>query len=420
MNVKSLIIFSFFALSLVIPLIGALIPSEEAIQAASVYLRQSEEASIVNRPFLVDGRQYFVVYFHPQTNAEAKNLIVVVDAETGLLVESQDVLTKVYSFDLKQAFIQGFVTEKELSLQEVNSALQSGKTARDQAETSLEDVETSLSRVDENILTVQNSFSQFTLSVERLGDEIDSGLDTQEMFESDYSNTALEAFVIRYNSTFKALVAMVKTGEDYQKAVINTSNGLTQKGVEQSLFRPGLQTAFNVGLDQFASITSLENAFDEFQGVKSPQAQRSVNDSVQSYLYRKQKIDSDNAVESVKASVQDILNRKAEVLDCTTVTELEKTWQATLAAQQGNKFVQVVGNVTLVQSELNKVKKALDKCNTQNNPAPQNTNSDNTNIFIGVILLMIVGYFVWKFTQKKPPEGGSEQSATPKGNLFGS
>ncbi len=421
MNVKSLIIFSFFALSLVIPLIGAIIPSEEAIQAASGYLRQNEEASIVNRPFLVDGRQYFVVYFHPQTNAEAKNLIVVIDAETGLLVESQAVLAKVYAFDSKQAFIQNFVSEKKLSFQEVKSDLESGKTSRDQAETSLDQVETSLSRVNEDITNIQNAFSQFTLVVERLSEEIDSGLDSQDLFEKDYSNTALEALVIRYNSTLKALVTTTKAGEDYQKAVINKSNELTQKGVEQNSFKPGLQTAFSVGLDKFASRTSLENALGEFQSVNSAQTQRSINDSIQSYLYRKQKVDSDNSVESVKQSVQDIINRKAEVVDCTSITELEKTWQATLASQQANKFSQVIANVTLVGSELNKVKKALDKCNAQNSPTtPQGTNSDNTNIFIGVVLLIIVGYFVWKFTAKKP-EGndGTTQTATGKGNLFG-
>ncbi len=421
MNVKTLTIFSFFAVFLVLPLVTAIIPSEGAIDAASTYLRQGEEASIVNRPYLVDGRQYFVVYFHPQTNVEVKNLVVVIDAETGLLVEDQNVLRKVYSFDEKQTFIQDFVTEKTLSLQEMNANLESGKQSRESAETSLDDVDRNLARAgDENIVLVQTAFSQFTLEVERFNEEIDSGLDTQDLFEREYSNTALDALVIRYNATLKSLVTTVKVGEDYQRAVINKSNELTQKGVEENSFKPGLQTAFDVGLDRFPSRISLEGAFAEFQGINSVQTQRRVNDSIQSYLYRKNKVDSDNAIESVRASVEDIINRKSQVVECTSVTELEKVWQAALSSQSGNKFPQVLGNVTLVQSELNKVKTNLDRCNAQNNPTPQNTSSDNTNIFIGVILLMIVGYFVWKFTQKKPESGdGTVQTPSGKGNLFG-
>lgn len=421
MNVKTLTIFSFFAVLLALPLLGAIIPSEGAIDSASGYLRQGEEASIVNRPYLVDGRQYFVVYFHPQTNAEVKNLVVVIDAETGLLVEDQNILRKVYSFDAKQSFIQGFVTEKTLSLQEMNANLESGKQSREEAERSLDEVDRNLARIEENIVLVQTAFSQFTLEVERFGEEINSGLDTQDLFQREYSNTALDALVIRYNSTLKSLVETVKVGEDYQRAVINKSNELTQKGVEENLFKPGLQTAFNMGLDQFASRTSLEGAFTEFQSVNSPQTQRRVNDSIQSYLYRKNKVDSDNAVENVRASVEDIINRKSQVVECTSVNELEKTWQAALASQSANRFSQVLGNVTLVQSELNKVKTALDRCNAQNNPTPQNTNSDNTNLFIGVILLLIVLYFVWKFTAKKPEggDGGTQPTSQGKGNLFG-
>jgi len=419
-GLKPIAILSFFALFLVVPLLGAIIPSEGAIDAASTYLRQGEEASIVNRPYLVDGRQYFIVYFHPQTNSQVKNLVVVIDAETGFLVEDQNVLRKVYSFDAKQNFIQDFVTEKRVSFQELNSYLESGKQSREQAETTLDEVDRNLARIDENMVIVQNSFSQFTLEIERFGEEIDSGLDTQDLFEREYSNTALDALVIRYNATLKALVTTVKVGEDYQRAVINKSNELTQKGVDENLFKPGLQAAFDIGLDKFASRTSLESAFAEFQIVNSVQAQRRVNDSIQSYLYRKNKVDSDNAIESVKASVENVLNRKVEIAECTAINELEKVWQATLAAQASNKFIQVVGNVTLVESELDKVNKALDKCNSQNNPAPQNTNSDNTNIFIAVILLMIIGYFVWKFTQKKPDGNeGVTQSADGKGNLFG-
>jgi hypothetical protein len=147
-----------------------------------------------------------------------------------------------------------------------------------------------------------------------------------------------------------------------------------------------------------------------------------VNDSVQSYLFRKEKVDSDNVVEDVQPSVENILQRKAEVVECTPVADLEKAWQATLQAQGANRFAQVQGNVTLVQSELDNVSRELGKCSASNNNnnGESQQKDNNSNLYIGVVLLLIVGYFVWKFTQKKPPEGSAEQStAVSKGNLFG-
>ncbi|MFH1247240.1 MAG: hypothetical protein V1644_02555, partial [Candidatus Micrarchaeota archaeon] len=287
---------------------------------------------------------------------------------------------------------------------------------------SLQQVETNLADIDENVINAQTTFSQYTLSIERLSDEIDSGTDTQDLFEREYTNVALNAFVIRYNSTLNALATTVKAGETYQRSVINKSNELTQKAVDQNLFKQGLQTAFNIGLDRFSSRTSLETAIQEFQGVNSQQMERTINDSIQSYLYRKNKVDADNAVETVKASAEDLINRKAEVTDCTSITQLEKTWQATLKAQSENKFLQVINNVTLVEHELDKVKTELDKCNTQENnnnaSTAQNSEKDNTNIFIAVVLMLIIGYFVWKFTRKPPTQEESTQQNTGKGNLF--
>ncbi len=412
MNVKILVVLSLFALLLPV---NALIPSEGAIDAASVYLRQGEQASIVNRPFQVDGKQYFVVYFHPQTSQETKNLVVVIDAETGLLIEDEKILKKVYLFDSKLSFLQKFVSENKISFQDLKTAVESGKNKREQADNSLQNVETSLAKFDENIAQVQNSFSQFSLSMERLDEEIVDGSEMQDLFERDYSNTAFEGLITRYNSTFKTLLTTLKAGEDYQKIVINKSNELTQKGIDQNSFKPGLQTAFDIGLDRFSSRTSLENAVEEFSFLASQQLERQVNDSVQSYLYRKNSVDSDNAVEKIKPSVEDILRKIGEVQECTSTTFLEKTWQNTLKAQSANEFTFVKGNVTLVENELDKVKTALEKCSGQQ-ATPQNQR-DNTDIFIGVVLLLLVGYLVWRFMGKKKETQIETPSA--KGSLFG-
>ncbi len=420
MKIENLGTFALIVL-LLVSSVSALVPSESAIEAAHTYLHQGEEASIVNRPYLVDGRSYFVVYFHPQTNPSAKNLIIVVDADTGQLVEDETILNKVYSFDYKSSFLQTFITDKKLSFQEIKSAVESGVTSREQASDALDKVESDLSNVDENIANIQSGFSQYTLLVERLKDEVDTGVEAQNFFESEYSNQALEAFVIRYNTTLKALVSTVKAGEDYQKAIINKSNQLTQKGVDQNKFKPGLQTAFSIGMDKFSSRTSLENAFQEFSQITATQTNRQVNDSIQSYLYRKDKIDTDNQVEGVRPNVEEILTQKTTVQECIPVTNLEKMWQNTLAAQSANRFSQVQANVTLLQTELNKIKRELDKCNAQVTPAPKQ--SDNTNLFIGVILLLIVGYFAWKFYSKKKQgenDGEVTQMQEPqKRNLFG-
>lgn len=410
------------AVLLIAPLVAALVPSEEAVLAASAYLRQGEEASIVSQPYLVDARLYFVVYFHPQTNPKGKNLVVVVDAETGALVEDQRVLSKVYLFDSKATFLQNFVSENKLSFTELKTSFENGKNAREQGEASLDEVENNLARVDESITGVKTSFAEFINSAEALNGEIDGGLDADDLFNREYSNTALEGLILRYNSTLKTLATMVKNGETYQRVVVNTSNQLTQKGViDQNSFKPGLQAAYDVGLDEFPSFASLQGAGQEFNGINSPQVQAQVNDSVQSYLFRKEKVDSNNAVEEVRPSVESILQRKVEVVECTPVANLEKAWQAALQSQTNNKFVQVHGNVTLVQSELDKVSRELSKCSaSNNNNNGESQQKDNSNLYIAVVLLLIVGYFVWKFMQKKPPEGSAEQStALSKGNLFG-
>ncbi len=391
----------------------SLVPSERAIEASSAYLRQGEQASIVSRPYLIDAREFYAVYFHPQTDPSGKNLVVVIDAETGELVVDEEVLEKVYNFDSKLSYLQAFIQDKKLSFQDINAAVQGGRTARDQAQNSLNQVEDNLLSVDENIALVQTAFSLFTLSIERLSDEVQSGIDMQELFETEYSTESLEALIDRYNSTFSTLRDEVKAGEDYQTAVINKSNELSRKGVDQNLYRPGLQSAFEIGLERFSPSVSLQSALAEFNAINSPQTSLAINDSIRSYLYRKNKVESDAAVENVRPSVDEIIRRKTEVQECTSVNLLEKLWRDAQSAQGRNEFLHVIGNVTLVQNELQRIRGELDTCA---GAAPQQEQpKDNLNLYIGVAFLLLIAYFAWKFYSKKkeqPPE------ITEKRNLF--
>lgn len=422
MNNKSLALLAFFTIALLLPFVNAVVPSERAVEVASAYLRTGEQASIVNRPFVVDNRQYFVVYFHPQTNQETRNLIVVVDAETGELVLDEKVLGKVYSFDAKLNFLQNFASEKKLSFAEIKTAIDNGASLRQQAQVTLDQVETNLDSLDENLATVQSLFSQFQLQVDRLQEQVDSGVEAQANFERDYSSQTFAVFVTHFNSSLKTLVTGVKAGEDYQKAVINKSNQLTQKGIEQNKFKPGLQSAFDVGLTTFPASAALESAFQSFLQIDSLQIQRQVNDSIQSYLYRKSKIDSDATVVEIQSDVEQILQNKATVQECTSTSNLEKQWQAVLLSQERNYFGAVNGNATLVRSELTKIKAAVERCNSVT-PAPDATKKENYDWAIAVILLALVAFIAWKYFGKKKT-GESEEAAEPmaqepKRNLFG-
>ncbi|MBI4406723.1 hypothetical protein HY571_02310 [Candidatus Micrarchaeota archaeon] len=401
------------ALMLLFVQVSALVPSELAIEAASFYLRQGEQASIVSRPYLIDAREFYAVYFHPQTDPTGKNLVIVIDAETGELVVDEEILEKVYSFDSKLSFLQAFVRDKKLSFQDVNSAVQGGRTARDQAQNSLDQVENNLLSVDENIAPVQTAFSLFTLSVERLSDEVQSGVDMQELFETEYSAQSLEALIDRYNSTFSTLRDTVKAGENYQAAVINRSNDLTRRGVDQNLYRSGLQSAFEIGLERFSSSVSLQSAFAEFNAIDSPQTALAINDSIASYLYRKNKVESDAAVQNIRPSVEEIIRRKTEVQECTSVNLLEKLWRDAQGAQGRNEFSHVVGNVTLVQNELERIRSELDTC--AGDSSQQEQPKDNLSLYIGAAFLLLVGFFAWRFYSKKKAQP-SEQGE--KGNLF--
>ncbi len=412
MNKK--VVHALFCFLLLVSLVHAVIPSERAIETASQYLRQGEQASIVSRPYLVEGKQYFVVYFHPQTNPTARNLVIVIDAEDGRLIQDAGILAKVYAFDNKLSFFQEFVNEKKLSFTEIKTSVESGANAREAAQQNLDQVDATLSRVDENIAPVQTAHSQFTLLVERLAEEVDTGTETQDLFDSEYSNQALDALITRYNATLNALTAMVKSGEDYQKAVINRSNYLTQKGVDQNKFKPGLQEAFTIGIEHFPNSASLESAAAEFSSVNSQQNARQVNDSIQSYLYRKGKVDSDNAVASARPSVEEILQRKTEVVECTPIANLEKHWQNTLLAQGADKFNEAIANVTLVENEIGKITRELDRCN-ENSQLPAQRR-DDTNIFIGIVLLLLVGYLAWRYFGKKKEQ--LETAPPEKKSLF--
>ncbi len=419
MNVKTFVVISLFTLLLVTS-VNAVIPSEQAISSTSLYLRQGEQASIINRPYIVEQQPYFVVYFHPQTDPKGKNLIIVIKAESGELVTDRGILQKVYEFDSKLAFLQDFVREKTLSFQEVKSAIESGKTLREGAETHLDNVETELADLDENIATVQTVYSLLILNVERLNDEIESGTEMQELFETEYSSQALEALINRYNSTLKTLVETVKSGADYQNAVINKSNELTQKRIDQNLFKPDLQAAYDVGLDKFSSLTSLKSALNEFSTIASEQTFLQINDSIDSYLYRKEKVESDSAIENVRPSVEELQGRKSEIEECTSITVLERRWRDALNAQEKNNFAQVNGNVTLVQSELSKISGELDACSGAVTTQTNREESNKYDLYLAAVFVLLIAYFAWKFYSKQKNKIEEEPNELQgKGNLFG-
>ncbi len=419
---KVLVKTALFAFLVLVVQIHAIIPSQQALDLTHAYIRDGEEATIIQRPYLVDGKNYYVIYFHPASDPTIRNTVAVVDADNGVLVEDETTLVKVYSFDSKLTFLNEFLSENKLSFAELKRALDSGESSRQQAQTSLEQVDSNLAKIDETITAIQVAHSQFTVQIEKLKEEVDYGVETQDLFDQEYSSQTLNTIVTRYNTTFKTLFTTVKNGEDYQKAIINKSNELTQKGIDQNQFKPGLQTAFLIGLDKLPTSSALQNALNNFGIINSQQTQNRINDSIRSYLYRKQKTDSDEAVNGIKATTEEIIRRKSELVECIAVTpevgKLEKNWQDVLSAQQANQFSAVIANVTLTQTQLSKVKREIDKCNTTVAPT-QPQKSDNTNLYIGLVLILIVGYFALKMLSKKKPDEPTAMQEPTKQNLFG-
>ena len=419
MNVKFYsAFFAFLLFTLLAVNVAALVPSESALQATQPYLRPGEEASVASRPYLVDGTSYWLVYFHPQANPQGKNIIIAVDAETGQPVTELEVLRKVYTFDYKLSFLQKFLSDNRLSFAEMRSTFESGSTKREQAATTLDALEDSLSREGKDITSVQNAFSIFTVSAERFHDSVTNGIDTSDLFEREYSSLSFDALVTSYRDTYSALVSFVRNGNDYQKAVVNKSNELTRQGVDPNKFRPQLQSAYDVGLE-FPLLPTLEAAVADFFRINSTETQRAVNDSIQSYLYRKSKTDADSAVEAVRPRVEQVLQQKAAVNDCTSTTQLEKNWQAALAAQQRNNFQQVMGNATAVARELERVRKAVDACNAQTQP-PVEQKQDNTTLYVAAVIVIALAYLGYTYYKKKKQaeEDEGDEKSKGKGKLF--
>lgn len=422
------LILTLITAFILISLVHAAIPSEQAADVASTYARKGELTQPASSLVGIDLKTYWLVYYVPENNPSGKNAIAVIDSDDGVLVFDEKILFKAYAFDLRRSKVEDFFTKNDnLKLDRIRDAVDFSSKSQDQAEETITDLADKLQDKNVNFATVQNSLAGLRSSTELLGSKVDMATEQQKLFYTgDYSYKGLNGFISSYTSLFDAYDKFLESSQNYQKSVINKSKELTDKGIAASDFDASLKSAYKVGLENFLTKSALSGAKSQFVLISDKESDKQVNDSVKSFLYRKASVDSKKTFDEMSLVVTPILDSKKEVEQCVSVKKLQTAYDSAKVALDKGVFDDVFKYSSEAKLDASSVQGKFDKCVADRQKANEKANStvakkeDNTMLYVGVIAAVVILYLISQFMKKKKEveEMGAHDDSHSGSSLF--
>jgi len=430
---------TLFALLLLclLPFAAAEVSSEAARSTAQLY--SSGEAASIAGKYSFHDSAYWLIYFYPQNyNPDSENigplLRVAVNADTGELVSDRETLTQLFTLEFRASKLSSFSKSNSVSFDRFRNLADNYKTKIDSLDNSANQnsisvVSSSLERnfTELDFTEVMNTFESAREYYDTLDEGIATGLEAEQTYtENDVSPQTQNALLNAYNNTFNHLNNFLSKIDSYFDALTGVSQSAIAKYSSQAseivnklqllTFSEGTGTSNRY--NQLISYAGLKASYNRLLSTEAS----TVNDSVDSFLDRKELKDNQLQASQKYSGLQNAVNvitvtRKSQYEACNVdTTEISNEWNTIetimTSANNAAEYAQAIEKLTTLEPKVTAAQAKYDKCTQPSETtAPEETKQDW--LLPLVAIAAVIGVVIYLYTRQK--KKGEEEAEEPAG-----
>ena len=403
--------FVLFLLLVAAPLVFAVISSDEAQAVASPYIGSDSDILLPTKPMEVGSGTYWLFFYSIYS---PKKVVVAVDDENGTLVTDETRLNAAASALYEMRVIDEYVEKNKYSFDIVAPALQASAGMAQQNLNKLSDLR---AQTESKYPTL--SFDAVETNLQRVSDLENEALpmlqDGSQMwasFRETYAAAELPYVISTYKSSYDALFALFDAYNAYSQSITELQSQVSRSSIKS----PDSDSIYN-SLENLRDIglTDLYGKFatqDPRNGMNSllNNEQRWVNDSVGSFFFRKNRMETLDAYDALKQTADYIIASESVLKACdknlgSQAATFKRNW-AEIEYYRGkgtsDAYARMAQALPAAQSLANTIQTTYNrKCGAPTaTPAPQQQNIDFGPVFI-ILLFAAMAYVYFKYLQKK-------------------
>ncbi|HII38777.1 TPA: hypothetical protein HA318_02135, partial [Candidatus Micrarchaeota archaeon] len=361
------------------------VSSETALSTAQPYLKKGEAASITGK-YSVKDNAYWMVYFHPENYPSTKNLVVVVEAQSGGLVSERELLRQLHSLDFRASELSSFASSNSVSFARLRLLADNFRNKLDSLDNSANPasihaissaVERNFTELDfERAITALDGARDYWDS---LDDSIASGVDAELNYaQSDVNQKTQNSLVLAFNASFKRISVFLQKVDAYEDELLELSQAAAAahgQAASQIILQLNLLTfadSGSTGQDRYSELVRFNESGKRFTQIFAREA-TGVNDSVQSFIDRKNFVDnSTNAVQDYARllpyveAITSTRSTQYESCDVDTVA-IATSWKQVKDPRSADftnsePYARIVQQLAEISPKVDAARKKYDKC----------------------------------------------------------
>jgi len=297
------------------------IPSEEAAVKAAPYIGEdSSDILQLSKPMQAGADSYWA-FFH--SILSTKKILVAVSDYSGAVVTDRAKLSQVGLGVYQYGVIQEFLQKNNWGFDAFDGSLSAASSAVAENSRKLSDLR---SRTE---VKYSLSYAKLDAAMQRLEDRlveardvISNGKSLQQSFELDYSTSGIASLLRHYNTTYAKLFDVLNAHDNYSKAISDLQSQVYKSSIpdpDNKNIYDSLEALRDVGLSSLYSLKA--NDPRVALAHKNSDANKWVNDSIESFFFRKTRFEALDAYNQLQPNAQMLLQSEANVKSCGLASE---------------------------------------------------------------------------------------------------
>ncbi|PIT85123.1 hypothetical protein COU36_05070, partial [Candidatus Micrarchaeota archaeon CG10_big_fil_rev_8_21_14_0_10_59_7] len=286
-----------FALFLLIaaaaPFVFAAISSDEAQAMASPYIGSDSDIILLSKPMEVGSGIYWLYFYSIYS---AKKVVIAVNDDNGALVADEPHLSAAAGALYKMRVIDEYAVKNKYSFGVIMPVVQASEGIVQQNQNKLSDLRAqteskyptlSFDAVDANLQQVSDLENEALMMLE-------DGSQMWQSFQETYAAAELPYVISTYKSSYDALFAVFDAYNEYSMSITELQSQVSRSGIKppdsDSIYN-SLENMRDVGLTDIYGKFSSQDPRTGMNSLLNNE-QRWVNDSVGSFFFRKNRMET--------------------------------------------------------------------------------------------------------------------------------
>lgn len=384
------------------------ISSSEAQEKARPILGEEAKEVVSLARALEVGADSYWVFFH--SIYSPKKVVIAVSDSEGAVVENENRLQEIGRAVYKYAVIEEYLKKNGWGFGALEPVMTTTIQILSENSQKLSDFEATMAARYPTL-----SFNKIESNLLKLSDEAISlegmlreGSDLQNVFENDYSSNTLEQMVLQYNASLKALYSFLNSYDAYSQSISDVQSQAYKSNITDPDFtsiNKNLEALRDVGIKDLYGKLKREKPFQEFNRLlQAENNAKWVNDSIQSFLFKKTRLDAINVVEENRALVEAAIRNEAGLKSCgfeREIAQVKKDWSEIhyfLGKASTVAYQKIIEKMPLLKKQVDDLANKYEECINPpaKKTAPQTIDLTPVLWLVVIIAAALLGYEYWK------------------------